>query len=142
MAKTHLLYQLEHCTYHYSDHIVWTPRFQGKVLVGRYIKAELKRMFNQIALWKDLHIYAWHIGNEHIHQHLSKPPKYSIAYVIQILKAKTSSWHKKKTKKFPKGMLWCREYFVSTVGITEEAARRRIQNQTHYQVDLEQFKWY
>jgi REP element-mobilizing transposase RayT len=47
------------------------------------------------------------------------PPKYSIAYIIQILKGKTSDWIKKKTKKFPKEVLWGCGYYVSTVGIDE-----------------------
>lgn len=139
-ARTALLYQLDHCIYHCSYHIVWTPRYRGKVLADRYIKHELMRMFKQIANWKDLRIYAWHIGDEHIHLHISIPPKYSIAYVIQILKSKTSGWLKKKTKKFPKGVLWARGYFVSSVGIDEEAVRRYVLNQSHHQVDLEQLQ--
>ena len=140
MARKSLLYQLEHCTYHCSYHIVWTPRFRGKVLANNYIKSELKRMFKQIARWKDLVIYAWHIGDEHIHLHISIPPKYSIAYIIQIMKGKTSGWIKKKTKKFPKGVLWARGYYVSTVGIDEYAVRKYVENQSHHQVDLEQMK--
>ena len=74
-------------------------------------------------------IHVWHIGDEHIHLHICIPPKYSIAYIIQILKAKTSGWIKKKTKKFSKGVLWARGYFVSTVGAYEEAVKRYVQNQ-------------
>jgi len=138
--RANQLYQLEHCTYHCSYHIVWAPRYRGKVLTDKYIKQELKRMFKQIALWKGLRIYAWHVGDEHIHLHLAIPPKYSIAYIIQVFKAKTSGWIKKKTKKFPKGVLWCRGYFVSTVGINEEAVRRYILNQSHHQTELSQPK--
>ena len=140
LARKTLLYQLKHCSYHCSYHIVWTTRYRGKVLADNYIKAELKRMFKQIANWKDLRIYAWHIGDEHIHLHISIPPKYSIAYIIQILKGKTSGWIKKKTRRFPSGMLWARGYFVSTVGINEYAVKNYIQNQRHHQVDIEQLK--
>ena len=87
-------------------------------------------MFKQIAEWKGLRIYAWHIGDEHLHLH--------IAYIIQILKGKTSGWIKKKTKKFPSGVLWGRGYYVSTVGIDEMAVRKYVENQQHYQVSLEQ----
>lgn len=135
-----LLYQLEHCTYHCSYHIVWTPRYRGKVLADNYIKQELRRMFNQIANWKGLRIYAWHIGDEHIHLHISIPPKYSIAYIIQILKGKTSAWLKKKTKKFPRGPLWGRGYFVSTVGADEIAVKAYVSNQSHHQVNMNQLK--
>jgi putative transposase len=110
------------------------------VLADKYIKSELMRMFKQIAKWKDLVIYAWHIGDEHIHLYISIPPKYSIAYVIQLLKGKTSGWIKKKTKKFPKGVLWGRGYYVSTVGIDEYVVKSYVENQRHHQVDIEQLK--
>ena len=140
MARNYLLYQLEHCTYHCSYHLVWTPKYRGKVLANTYIKQELKRMFKQIAHWKGLRIYAWHIGDEHIHLHLNIPPKYSIAYIIQILKSKTSAWLKKKTKKFPKGVLWGRGYYVSTIGIDEMSVKNYILNQQHHQINLDQLK--
>ena len=140
MAYQRNLYQLEHSTYQCSYHIVWTTKYRGKVLVDIYIKQEIKRMFKQIANWKGLRIYAWHVGDEHIHLHVVIPPKYSIAYIIQIMKGKTSGWIKKKTKKFPKGVLWARGYFVSTVGVTEEAVRRYVNNQEHHKIELTQQK--
>ena len=130
-------YKLDHCTYSCSYHIVWTPRYRGKVLAGSFIKTELKRQFAQIARWKGLVIQAWHVGDEHIHLYLMIPPKYSASYIIQVLKGKTSNWLKKKTKQFPTGPLWARGYFVSTVGIQEAAIRRYIENQSHHQVELQ-----
>ena len=140
MAYQRNLYQLEHSTYQCSYHIVWTTKYRGKVLADIYIKQEIKRMFKQIANWKGLRIYAWHVGDEHIHLHVVIPPKYSIAYIIQIMKGKTSGWIKKKTKKFPKGVLWARGCFVSTVGVTEEAVRRYVNNQEHHKIELTQQK--
>jgi putative transposase len=137
MVRAKQLYQLEHCTYSCSYHIVWTPRYRGKVLADSYIKQELKRMFKQIANWKGLKIYAWHIGDEHIHLHITIPPKYSIAYVIQVMKGKTSGWIKKKTKKFPKGALWGRGYFVSTTGIDSHAVKQYIKSHENRRVDLQ-----
>ena len=134
-------YKLEHCTYDCSYHIVWTPRYRGKVLADTYIKQELKREIKTIAHWKQCTIYAWHIGDEHIHLVMSIPPKYSVSYIIQVLKGKTSTWIKKKTKKFPRGALWGRGYFVSTVGANENAVKRYVQDQSHHQVTLTQPKF-
>ena len=134
------LYKLSHCTYICQYHIVWTPRYRGKVMADSYIKLELKRMFKFIAKWKGLQILEWHIGDEHIHLYVIIPPKYSAAYIIQILKTKTSAWIKKKTKKFPQGALWARGYFVSTIGINEIAIRKYIQNQESRKVDIQNLK--
>jgi putative transposase len=130
------LYQQSHATWVCDYHIVWCPKYRGKVLGDPHTKLELKRMIRYIAKWKGLHIHAWHIGEEHIHLYLSIPPKYSVAYTIQVLKGKSSMWLKKKTKKFPQGTLWSRGYFVSTVGLNEHQTRNYINDQSHHQVDL------
>ncbi len=129
------LYQLSHCTYLCKYHLVWTPKYRGPVLADTYIKQELKRIFKMIAKWKGFVIHTWHVGDEHIHIFLTIPPKYSVSYAAGIMKGKSSSWLKKKTKKFPPGTLWCRGYFVSTIGIHEMAMRKYIENQKRYQVE-------
>ncbi len=132
------LYQQAHATWVCDYHIVWCPKYRGPVLQDKYIKQELKRQFKYIAKWKHCHIHAWHIGDEHIHLYITIPPKYSVAYIMQILKGKTSTWLKKKTKKFPKGPLWQRGYFVSTIGANEHQIKRYVQDQSHHQVELQQ----
>lgn len=131
-------YQLDHCTYNCSYHIVFTPRYRGKVLASNFIKAELKREFKQIAHWKSCVIYAWHIGDEHVHLYFGIPPKYSVSYIIQVLKGKTSLWIKKRTKKIPNGPFWGRGYFVSTVGIQEAALKKYIEHQQKFQVEQQE----
>ena len=130
------LYTLDHCTYQCQYHIVWISKYRRKILADRYIKAELKRIFKMIAKWKGFVILAWHIGDEHIHLYIAIPPKYSIAYALSILKGKSSAWIKKKTKKLPRGPLWARGYFVSTVGGNQEAIKRYVENQHHHQVSM------
>jgi putative transposase len=127
------LYQLSHCTYICKYHLVWTPKYRGKILADNYIKAELKRIFKMIAKWKGLTIHQWHVGDEHIHVYFSIPPKYSVSYTVGIIKGKSSSWIKKKTNKFPPGSLWGRGYFVLTLGLNEIVIRRYIENQQRYQ---------
>ncbi|MBM3256256.1 MAG: IS200/IS605 family transposase [Candidatus Moranbacteria bacterium] len=135
MAKT---YQLRHCTYCCQYHIVFTTRYRNKVLSDNYIKQEFKRIFKSIVHWKGFCILQWHIGDEHIHLYVNIPPKYSISYVICILKAKSSTWIKRKTRKFPKGSVWSRGCFVSTIGINEFAVRRYIEKQRYRQIDISQ----
>ena len=112
-------------------------------MADKYIKAELKRIFKQIAKWKGFTIYAWHIGDDHIHLHISIPPKHSISYAVCLIKNKSSSWIKKKTKKIPKGSFWARGYFVTTIGVDEEIVRKYVMNQQHHQVEMPKlpFEW-
>ena len=130
------LYQLDHCSYRCEYHVVWIPKYREKIMADKYIKAELKRIFKQIAKWKGLRIIAWYVGDEHLHLYLTIPPKYSVAYAIGILKGKSSTWIKKKTKKIPPGSLWGRGYFVSTVGINEVILKKYVEEQQHHQIEM------
>jgi len=130
------LYSLQHCTWECSYHLVFVIKYRGNVLSDTFIKQEMKRMFKQIAKWKGLTIRQWHIGEEHVHLYIDIPPKLSPAYAVQILKGKTSTWIKKKTKKLPKGTLWSRGYFVSTVGANEYQIKNYIKNQDHHRVEM------
>lgn len=123
------LYQLDHVSYICKYHFVWTPKWRGKVLADKYIKAELKRIFKQVAKWKKFVIHAWHVGDDHVHLVITIPPKYSVSYSMQVLKGKSSAWIKKKTKKLPKGSLWERGYFVSTIGLDEHMVKNYVDNQ-------------
>jgi len=83
--------------------------------------------------WKGLPIHAWHIGDEHIHLFITIPPTYSVSYAVAIVKGKSSAWLKKQTKKFPKGTLWNRGYFIFTVGITQKFSWFPLSETTGYE---------
>jgi|SRR3989338_4574815 len=134
---TRRLYQLGHVTYRCHYHIVWTPRYRGKVMTSPYIKAEFKRIFKAICRWKGFRVEAWHIGDEHVHLYISIPPKFSVSYAMAVLKGKSSAWIKKKTKQFPQGSFWARGYFVTTVGIDEMVVKRYVKNQYHHQIEIQ-----
>lgn len=136
MGNNGRLYNLDHCTYICQYHLVWCTKYRGKVLADKYIKAELKRLLKQIAGWKKFVILQWHIGDEHVHIYIIIPPKYSVSYAVQMLKGKSSGWIKKKTKKLPKGSLWSKGYYVSTVGINEIQIRNYIKNQEKHRYEL------
>ena len=135
--KNARLYQLNHCTYVCQYHLVWTTKYRGKVLADNYIKQEFRRIFKSICQWKGFQIHAWHIGDDHIHLYLTIPPKYSVAYALGIIKGKSSSWIKKKTRKFPTGSIWTRGYFASTIGINEFAIKKYIENQDRYKSEMQ-----
>jgi len=141
MSNGWLYAQPSHCTYTCQYHLVWTPKYRGKVLAEKYIKQELKRIFKMICAWKGFTVHAWHIGDEHIHLFVSIPPKYSVAYALAVIKGKSSAWLKKKTNKFPPGALWERGYFVSTVGVDAIAIKRYVDNQHLHHAELKQLSF-
>jgi putative transposase len=131
---------LSHCYYEMKYHLVWTPKYRGKVLGAQKIKDELRRTFESIAKYKHWDIIELNIQVDHIHLVLGASPRDSVSYIMQIMKGKSSAWLKKKIKRahglYEKESLWARGYFVSTIGMDEFIIRRYVKHQDHHnQVD-------
>ena len=127
---------LSHCFYDLKYHLVWTPKYRGKVLKSDKVKSELRRIFESIAKWKHWEILELNIQDDHIHMLLLTTPRDSVSYAMQIIKGKSSAWMKKKIKRahglYEKESLWARGYFVSTVGIDEFIIKRYVKHQEHH----------
>lgn len=131
-----------HSFYDCKYHIVFTPKYRWKVFESKYLKEEIRRIIKLICKWKQIEILEWHVSSDHIHLLVIIPPKYSVSYVMQIIKWKSSSWLKKKNKSLKiqckAWSFWSRWYFVSTVWIDDIIIRRYVKHQEkHHQVDLQ-----
>jgi len=74
------------------------------------------------------------IQDDHVHLVISIPPKFSIAKVVQIIKANTGKALKDKfpflrQRYYGRGGIWSIGYFVSTVGLDEKMIKRYVQYQ-------------
>ena len=127
---------LSHCFYDLKYHLVWTPKYRGKVLNNQKIKDELRRIFESVCKWKHWEILELSIQEDHIHMCVLLTPRDSISYAMQIIKGKSSAWLKKKIKRkhglYEKYSLWARGYYVSTMGIDEYVLRRYVRHQNHH----------
>ena len=127
---------LSHSYYDLKYHIVWTPKYRGKVLNTNKIKSELRRIFESICKWKHWQIVELSIQEDHIHLIISLTPKDSVSYAMQIIKGKSSAWMKKKIKNqhglYERKSFWARGYFVSTIGLDEYIIRRYVKHQNHH----------
>ena len=127
---------LSHCFYELKYHVVWTPKYRGKVLTTTKIRDELRRIFESICKWKHWEIMELSIQDDHIHLCMQTTPRDSLSYTMQILKGKSSAWLKKKIKRthglYERHSLWARGYFVSTIGIDEQIIRRYVKHQHHH----------
>ena len=74
-----------------------------------------------------------HLKPDHVHVLISIPPKYSVAQVVGFLKGKSAIQiarvYLEKRKNFTGQHFWARGYFVSTVGMDEQAIREYIRAQ-------------
>ena len=127
---------LSHCYYEMKYHVVWTPKYRGKVLTSNKIKAEVRRTFESICKYKHWDIIELNIQDDHVHLIISVSPRDSVSYMMQIIKGKSSAWLKKKIKRthglYEQKSLWARGYFVSTIGMDENIIRRYVKHQHHH----------
>lgn len=78
-----------HCVYRCMYHIVWIPRYRYKVLVGGVRQYLMIRLDEIRKYYPDIEYGERHVQPDHVHLVVSFPPKYSIARVVQIMKAHT-----------------------------------------------------
>lgn len=131
---------LSHCFYHCNYHLVFTPKYRGKIFIQPYVKQEVKHLIKIVCEWKKFEAVEINVQDDHVHMVVSIDPRHSVSYALSIIKGKSSKWIKKKNKKLAglchKGSLWARGYFVSTIGCDEEIIKRYVKHQSkHDQVD-------
>jgi putative transposase len=67
---------------------------------------------------------------DHVHMLVSIPPKYAVSQVVGYMKGKSAIWiarnHFGWGRDYRGYHFWARGYFVTTVGIDEEALREYI----------------
>jgi putative transposase len=126
------LNSLAHTKWACKYHIVWIPKYRKKKLFGD-LRRELGPVLRELAQHRESEILEGRMVVDHVHILISIPPKYAVSQVVGYIKGK-SAIHIARTymgrqRNFTGEHFWARGYYVSTVGIDEEALRQYIQNQ-------------
>ena len=121
-----------HTKYLCNYHFVWIPKYRRDLLVeevAEYIKEVLKSIAKELGC----EIIALEVMPDHIHLFVNCPPRYSPSYLANYFKGKSARLVLKKfpeLRKYTKGKLWTRSYFVSTAGnVSSETIRKYIEEQ-------------
>jgi len=123
-----------HCVYYCEYHMVFATKYRRKIFndgIFEYMKERLKQVKDH---YPEIDILKINHDKDHIHILVVIPPKFSVGQVVRILKSNTSRDLKRK---FPvlkdvywgTDGIWSDGYFVSTVGINEEAIKKYIEQQ-------------
>ena len=122
------------CVYHCIYHIVLVTKYRRKIFndgIHAYMNERLKELNHY---YPELEIAEINHDEDHIHLMIWIPPKMSVGQVVRILKTNTAR-HLKQKFPFLKEVyygtnsIWSGGYFVSTVGMNEEAIRKYIERQ-------------
>lgn len=123
-----------HCAYQCEYHLVLVSKYRRKIFNDGSF-AYFKEVMNQIReIMPEIIILTMNHDKDHIHLHLSIPPKIRVSDAVRSIKSMSGRLLKKKFEYMRKAYwgvdgIWSDGYFVSTVGINEYAIRRYIEHQ-------------
>ena len=123
-----------HTVWDCKYHLVWTTKYRYQVLGGE-VGQRCRELLREIAISKEMMIYAGSINRDHVHMLISIPPQLSVSRAVQYLKGKSShrllSEYKALRKRYWGQHLWARGYWVASSGnVTDEVWKEYIKHQT------------
>src|SRR5690606_35089590 len=125
-----------HSHYNLNYHLVFTPKFRRRVLVGEVaalVEAEVRAACEA----RDWLVLALEVMPDHLHLFVSCPPKWAPSDMAKILKGVTA---RAALKAFPqlraRGHFWTNAFYAGTAGdVSGETVKRYIEAQRARQVD-------
>jgi putative transposase len=132
---------LNHTRWDCKYHVVFIPKRRKKAIYGS-IRKHLGAVLHELARQKESAIVEGHLQPDHIHMCVSIPPKYAVSSVIGYIKGKSAISIARnfmgRKRNFTGESFWARGYYVSTVGLDEEAVKKYIREQEAEDARLEQ----
>ena len=123
---------LSHTTWKCQYHIVFTPKYQRKVIYGA-LREEIGKILRELCRRKDVEIIEAHAMPDHIQMLVSIPPNERVSSFMGYLKGKSTmiifERYAHLKYKYGNRHFWSRGYYVSTVGGNKQAVQRYIRNQ-------------
>ena len=124
-----------HARYTIYYHLVFCPKYRRKIFKDFDIDDHIKTAIRTMANYHDWLIEELETDQDHLHVHLSAPPRYSPAMIVRLLKNWTYKHvyrtHPELKSHLWGGKMWAEGYYVSTVSdrATREEINRYIRNQ-------------
>ena len=109
-------------------------RYSDSQVLGSEVGQRCRQLLREIAMSKEMVIYAGSINRDHVHMLIGIPPQISVSRAVQYLKGKSShrllSEYKALRKRYWGQHLWARGYWVASSGnVTDEVWKEYIKNQ-------------
>src|SRR3974390_1993041 len=121
-----------HSVHQLHVHLVWSTKYRYAVLNGD-IQLRCRELIRQICDAMDVQILKGVVSNDHIHLHLSYPPKLSVSDLVKRLKGRTARLmldeFTELRKRYWGQHLWGIEYGAwSTGNITDEMIQEYLEH--------------
>jgi len=73
-----------------TDHLVFSPKYMGKVLVGEVAEAA-EEVIPENCKEQDIEVIDMVVGVDHVHLFIRYPPKYSVSWIAKRIKGRSIS---------------------------------------------------
>jgi putative transposase len=89
-----------------TDHIVFSPKYRGKVLVGD-VAMLAEAILRKTCIELDIEVIDMAVNPDHVHLFIKYPPKYSVSYISKMIKGRSS---RVLRKEFAHLKEWCYDH--------------------------------
>ena len=125
---------LPHTTWECVYHVVWIPKYRRRALYGEVRREVGEILRSLVDHMEGVEIVEGSTCSDHVHICLRVAPRHSVSGVVGRLKGKCSILLHERRPEWRAitgrdRTMWARGYYVSTVGLNEEAVRRYIRTQ-------------
>ncbi|MGB3458031.1 MAG: IS200/IS605 family transposase [Halobacteriota archaeon] len=103
MVTRHDLRHDRHTVSLLTDHLVFSPKYRGKVLEGEVAKVA-EEIIRENCKELDIEIIDMAMNVDHVHLFIKYPPKYSVSWIAKRIKGRSS---KLLRDQFPQLKEWC-----------------------------------
>lgn len=134
---------LNHTKWECKYHVIWIPTYRKK-LIFKNLRPYWGEALHELARQKESRILGGHLQIDHVHVLISIPQKYSVSSVIGYIKGKSAIYiarnFSNRRRNFIGETFWVRGFYVTSVGLDEDAVRSYIKNQEKEDQRIDQLK--
>jgi putative transposase len=121
-----------------TDHLVFSPKYRGKVLEGEVAEAA-EEIIRETCKELDIEIIDMAVSVDHVHIFIKYPPKYSVSWIAKRIKGRSSKLLRDQfpqLKEWCPGHLWAPSCYHGSVGHGWEVVEKYISGQKgHEKID-------
>ena len=118
-----------------TDHLVFSPKYRGKVLLGEVAEAA-EEIIRETCKELDIAVIDLAVNVDHIHLFIKYPPKYSVSWIAKRIKGRSSKLLRDRfpqLKEWCPGHLWAPSCYHGSVGHGWEVVEKYISGQKNYE---------
>nr|QNO56543.1 hypothetical protein IDNIJKHG_00001 [Methanosarcinales archaeon ANME-1 ERB7] len=118
-----------------TDHLVFSPKYRGKVLLGEVAEAA-EEIIRKTCKELDIEVIDLAVSVDHVHLFIKYPPKYSVSWIAKRIKGRSSKLLRDRfpqLKEWCPGHLWAPSCYHGSVGHGWEVVEKYISGQKGYE---------